>query len=111
MNDIVVDVQKVSKSFGNEQVLKDVSLQEEALKQENQALKAKVEEKKRKGLEEQLREVKLEHDYRERRLSRRNIHPEDLNETLKPLQTQVNLRAEQKDVAGCQENIRVLTEY
>ena len=39
--------------------------QEEALKQENQALKAKVEEKKRKGLEEQLREAKLEHDYRE----------------------------------------------
>ena len=27
MNDIVVDVQQVNKSFGNEQVLKNVSLQ------------------------------------------------------------------------------------
>ena len=39
--------------------------QEETLKKENETLKAKVEEKKRKGLEEQLREAKLEHDYRE----------------------------------------------
>ena len=27
MNNIIVDVQKISKSFGSEQVLKDVSLQ------------------------------------------------------------------------------------
>ena len=58
--------------------------QEEALKQENQALKAKVEEKKRKGLEEQLREARLEHDYREAVDLLRRIPPEILDEYRHP---------------------------
>ena len=43
----------------------DAFAQEESLKKENETLKVEVEEKKRKGLEEQLREARLEHDYRE----------------------------------------------
>ena len=58
--------------------------QEEALKQENQALKAKVEEKKRKGLEEQLREAKLEHDYREAMDLIQRIPPDILEEYRHP---------------------------
>jgi hypothetical protein len=58
--------------------------QEEALKQENQALKAKVDEKKRKGLEEQLREAKLEHDYREAMDLIQRIPPDILEEYRHP---------------------------
>ena len=58
--------------------------QEEALKQENQALKAKVDEKKRKGLEEQLREARLEHDYREAVDLLQRIPPEILDEYRHP---------------------------
>ena len=49
---------------GVEQMQTELKKYDAAFAQE-ETLKAKVEEKKRKGLEEQLREAKLEHDYRE----------------------------------------------
>ena len=58
--------------------------QEETLKKENETLKAKVEEKKRKGLEEQLREAKLEHDYQEAVSLLQRIPPEILEEYRHP---------------------------
>ena len=58
--------------------------QEETLKKENETLKAKVEEKKRKGLEEQLRETKLEHDYQEAVSLLQRIPPEILEEYRHP---------------------------